>query len=377
MFNILIFISLMLNPVTLATKLTGLIGVRQPVNPEYQIIDAANQASRSGYYLNDNPFVKVEFIKDSQDYVGSSDVDFNIFIRNKISTSIINVGNAIFNEQDYIDRQLIYKNALNKFSQTDPSGVNTYTLPAGFNCYWFQISKEKNIAFKIERVFLEFDGSGDITLLLFNTADLKTPLKTKTISVTSPCQEVLLDWVCDNTGNGYKGDYYLGYFSDGMTIKPYRREYRDGTVMSIIDKVDYERACFGSFTDLSKPFDLLGRTVYNYYNGVNPDITVYEDFTDMMIQNEKLFARAIQLDCQINMLTEVIASVRSNRNERISNQQIANMMAQIEGETGDGNAKVKGLRPQFYGAISAIKKEFSKLREGYSDAGQIMFETIS
>ncbi len=96
-----------------------------------------------------------------------------------------------------------------------------------------------------------------------------------------------------------------------------------------------------------------------------------------MIQNKKLFARAIQLDCQISLISESIASIRSNRNERISQSYAAQMMVQIEGESGDGNVKVSGLRPQFFGAIGSIRKELNKLREGYSDVNQIRIETIS
>ena len=386
MLNLLICISLMLNPTILSSKLTGLVGFRNPYNPDYAIIDHANQSSRSGLYITDNPFVKIESIKDTQDYQGIIDADFNDYLRNKVATSIVNVGNAVFSQPDYIDRQLLYKYAANKFSQTttpdlSPSGlnVNAYNIPDGFNCYWFLVSQNKNIAFKIERVLLEFNGTGNITLYLYNTADVTTPLQTKTVNITSPFQEVLLDWVCDNTGIGYKGDYYLGYFKSECdpSLQPFKRLYRAGMVLSTIDQMTVYRYNFQKFSDPTKAFDLVGFTPYNLYNGINPDITVYEDFTDLMVQNEKLFARAIQLDCQISLLSESIASIRSNRNERMSQGYAAQIMAQIEGETGESNVKVKGLRPQFYGAIASIRKEIDKLRMGYSDINQIRIETLS
>lgn len=384
MLRILCFL-IMINPTVLSARLAGLVGFRQPYNPAYQILDAANLASRSGYFVTDNPFVKIETIKDSQDYAGILDADFNAYLKNRLATSAVNVANAVFSQNDYIDRQLIYKYALNKYSQNptgsvdqDGKNVYTYDLPAGFICYWLQPSQEKDLAFKIERVFLEFAGTGDITLYLYNTANLKTPLQTKTVTVTNPCQEVLLDWVCDNaaSGKGYKGDYYLGYFSEGMVLKPFQRQYRNAVAMSDISDLNYIRSQFPTFTDPSKEFDLMGFSSYIPYNGINPDITVYEDFTDLIIQNEKLFARAIMLDAQIAFLSESIASVRSNRNERISEMSVAKMMTQIEGETGEGNVKVKGLRPQFYGAIGSIKKELDKLRTGYQGEGLIMVQTM-
>jgi len=379
----------MINPTTLSTRLAGLVGFRQSFNPEYAILDSQNTTSRSGYIVNDNPFVKIETVKDSQDYAGIQDIDFNTWLRQKISTSIINVANAVFSDNDIIDRQMIYKHALNKISQTSVNNnqrnaqgnfVNCYDNPAGFQCYWIQVSQEKNVAFKIERVFLEFNGTGTINLYLFNTADLTTPLFVQSVNVTQPFQEVQLDWVCDNStlGKGYKGDYYLGYFTaDCPNLKPFKREYREAVLMSEIDCITYYRSSFVNFTSLEAPFDLMGFSPYVFYNGINPDITVYNDYTDLIIQNEKLFARAIQIDLQISLISESIASIRSNRNERISGQYAATMMSQIEGESGEGNVKVKGLRPEFYGAIAKIKKELKKLSEGYEGDGLILVQTLT
>jgi len=376
----------MVNASTLSAKLTGLVGFNNPYNPKYAILDAQNQASRSGLFITDNPFIKIESIKDSQDYADITDADFNDFLRKKIATSIVSVANAVFNAPDYIDRQVLYRFAKNKLSQTPTpvvnaqgNYVNTYDIPPGFNCYWITVNDKKNIAFKIERVFLEFNGTGTFTLYLYNTADVTNPIQTKQVNITSPNQEVLLDWVCDNTNGAYKGDFYLGYFKDECdpSLQPFNAQYRSGLILANIDQLVIYRYAFGKFTDKTKAFDLLGYTPYNYYNGVNPDITVYEDFTDLIIQNEKLFARAIQLDCQISLLSESVASIRSNRNERLSQAYTAQIMAQIEGETGEGNVKVKGLRPQFYGAIASIKKELDKLKEGYTSANQIRIETLS
>ncbi len=359
----------MINPTVLAEKLKGLVGFRQPFNPDYAILEEDTKCSRSGYFINDNPFVKIESIKDSQDYKDISDCDFNKFLKNKIATSIVNVANAVFNQSDYIDRQLIYKNAANK--------IEAYALPPGFIGYWIQVSGEKNVAFMIKRCLLEFKGTGDIKLYLYNTADLTTPLHSKNITITKPFQEVTLDWFCDNAeSKGYKGDYYLGYFTAGMSLYPFKREYREASMMSALTFLSHQRIEFPLFTKVDDIFDLNGMQSTIPYNGLNPDITVYEDFTDLIIQNEKLFARAIMIDCQINLLTESIASLRSNRNERISAQYVAQLMAQVEGETGEGNVKVKGLRPQWFGAIGAIKKELEKLKNDYQGGGQIMVESL-
>ena len=76
------------------------------------------------------------------------------------------------------------------------------------------------------------------------------------------------------------------------------------------------------------------------------------------------------------MLTESVASLRSNRNERISGNYAAPVMAQIEGESSPGAVKVTGLKSQFFGSIAHIKKELKKLKEGYEGDGLIMVQTL-
>ena len=83
-------------------------------------------------------------------------------IKNLQEDAIVSVCSRVFNKPDYIDRQVLYKNAQNK--------INSETLPDGFVCFKIVVSNKKNIAFKIERILLDFEGTGDIELLLFNTS---------------------------------------------------------------------------------------------------------------------------------------------------------------------------------------------------------------
>ena len=392
MFIILLYL-FMINPALLSTNLTGLVGIspNQPYNPAYQVLDAANMSSRSGYWITDNPFCKVELIKDTQDYEGIATTDFNNWLRTKLNTSAINIANWVFNESDVVDEQFIYINALNKISGTPTTDknaegnyVNCYDLPPGFNCYWMQPSKEKNVAFRIPSVNLEFNGTGTLTLYLFNTADVTTPLFSQVINITGPFMSVqLLDknnqpngWVCDNTaGAGYKGDYYLGYITEECTgnLKPFKREYRESNILANIQYIDYVRWNFPAFTGIGEPFDLLQFASYVLYNGLNPNIIVYEDFTSLISRNEKMFARAIQLHAQMTFMSEYAASIRSNRNERMA----AEMIMQIEGVSGDGVAKVQGLKSQLFGAVGQIKKEIEKLKTGNESRPRISVRTVT
>lgn len=355
----------MINPTILSAKLAGLVGFRSPFNPEYQILDADNQTSRSGYFVTDNPFVKIEMIKDCMDYAAINDCDFNTYLKRKASSSIVSVANRVFNENDFIDRQVLYKNANNK--------LNTETLPVkGFVGYRITPELDNNIGFTIKRVFLEFEGTGDITLVLFNSAKSEVVYSQK-VTISSTLQEEILNWTCSNTSGFYAGNYYLGYFTEGLTVKPYARDYNNSNCQSVIDRLCINPILFAS-TNSDKLPNLASEEGCSLSAGLNPDITVCYDYTDLMIQNERLFARAIQLDMQIAFLSEAMASIRSNRNERISAAQI---QIQIEGETGEDNVKVTGLRPQLFGAIKTIQKEIKKFQDGYFGKDQILIDTLT
>lgn len=339
----------------ISTNLYGLVGLRQPFNPAYAILDTENQDSRSGYYVNDNSFVKLELLKASQDYKDISDEDFNLYLKRMQQASIVNVCQRVFNRFDFLDRNLLYTNAQNK--------VNQETLIDGFVGYKIQVSSDQNIAFEIKRVLLDFATTGDFTLCLFNTSSL-TPLFTEDITVTDTTQEVVLNWKVDNSSITYKGDYYLGYIKTDTTPIPYKRDYNNADIMSCFSHLLINKYQVKGWST-NELFDLDDEESMSENIGVNPDITTYEDYTDLIIQNEMLFARAIELDMTIRILREYINSLRSNGNERKANEITLRVLAEIEGQTGDGLLTITGLRSLFNGEIMGIASEINKIKKGY------------
>ena len=348
----------MFNVNKIQANLYGVVGFRQPLNPIYAKLDAANIISRSGHYVTDNPFVKVEYIYDNIDYKDLLDADFNVFVKQMQQESITNVCGKVFSDSDYIDRQVLYPYAQNK--------VNTEVLQGGLITHKLSVSIKKNIAFEITRIFLDFEGAGDIKLMLFNTAEVN-PIFTKTITIASTHQEEVLNWVVDNAGATYKGDYYLGYRTNDValgTLKPYKRDYENSDVTSNITYLDIEKIQFvGHVTDTLP--DLETENSYDEASGLNPDITVFEDYTDLITQNETLFARAINLDLQINALSTYLASLRSNRHERTSERVALRITQEIEGQQGEGLVSITGLRPQLIRSIGKITEEIDRIKKGY------------
>lgn len=348
----------MYNVTKIQDSLNGVVGYRQPLNPDYPTLTAANLASRSGRFVTDNPYCKIEFIYDNEDYRQLSESQFNDSLQLFQKSSISEVIGWVFNKPDFIDRQVLLANANNK--------VDTVTLPAGLVCYKIEVDRTKNIAFEISRVFLDFEGSGTVRILLFNSAK-KDPIFTKDVVITSAHQIEVLNWKLDNSDDTYKGEFYLGYLSNDIdldTLKPYKRDYNNSDVMSVITHLNIQRIVFDGVTLEELP-DLESDDGLSDNIGINPDITVYEDYTDLIIQNEVLFSRAIALQLTIKCISTYLAALRSNRNERKGEQNIVRITQEIEGQNSDGTVKITGLRPQLTTEIAKIKSEIDKIRDGY------------
>lgn len=356
----------MININKIQTALLGVVGFKQPYNPSYAIVDSANQLSSSGYFVTDNPYAKIEYIKDNQDYLSISNSDFNLLLNDLKKSAISNVCNQVFNEFDFIDRSLLYKNASNK--------IDVETLPTGFVGYQINVSNEKNVAFKINRVLLDFQGTGTITLLLWNTAK-KAAIQTKAITITSDHQEVILDWEVNNSDTTYKGEYYLGYINEGLTVSPYKRDWNAGNVLSQLNYLFIQPVKVISHTTTTL-FDLDDVDGLSESNGLNFDITVYDDYTDFVINNKMLFARAIQLDAIIGCIQLYLSSLRSNSNQAHSAQLYEKIMIELEGTTAGSIVRVTGLKNQLVGEITSIRSEVQKLRMGFRKANQILVSTL-
>jgi hypothetical protein len=331
--------------------LTGLVGIRQPLDPAYQFIDATNLASRSSRYLDDLPSFKVKYFKETQDYVEASDVELNGLLIDTQNASITSVVQSVFGDESYIDRNVLYSYATNRVTPES-------TMVNGFVGFKITPSRTKNIAFKITDVRLEFSGTGNLKLLLFSTSE-NAPVFTQDVTISSTSQVETLDWVINNTSTGYKGEYYFGYIYDG-TLIPFERDYEFSNIVNDLAELDIEKERVTGATDVAI-FDLSQTEGLSENTGLNPDITVYDDFTDLVLQNDFLFARAIQLQWGINIMQRYVSTSRSNKNERM----VKNVLAALGGTNDSSDIKVEGLNTLLNNELSRIRKVIKDLKEGY------------
>ena len=111
--------------------------------------------------------------------------------------------------------------------------------------------------------------------------------------------------------------------------------------------------------------------------GLNLDISIYDDYTDFILNNKQLFAKAICLEFIIRCLQNYVSSIRSRNNERKAEELYQKIMIEIEGLKGsDSILSVVGLREQVMGEISLLKQEIKKLKVGFLKTRQILTYTM-
>jgi len=274
----------------------------------------------------------------------------------------------VFNKPSYIDRNLIFSNPYDR-SQT----LNLSNNPEMFYGYRIDVSNRKNLAFVITNVRIEAAyADGEIEIVLLHSSQSE-PIKTKTITLDN--NGVLhierLDWYIDNSDQYYKGVFFIGYNVPGTSFTPYERQYNDANVMNNISELCIQRIKnLGTFDN----FDTI--QYIGEHNGLNFDITVYEDYTDLILQNKFIFSRAIQLQWAMSVMLMCISSNRSNRNERISKEMLSVLMLTIEGQIGFGLQKVTGLRDTLAGELARLGSEIESIVDGYFD-GMITVSTTT
>ena len=102
----------MFNKTKVINAYSGLVGYDNPFNPDYDIVNSANQVSDSGRKVTDNPHCKIEYLKDNFDYADNDTDEFNAELTKISNQAIVNILDKVFYKHDYIAFQLIFGNDL-------------------------------------------------------------------------------------------------------------------------------------------------------------------------------------------------------------------------------------------------------------------------
>lgn len=334
-----------------------LVGWKQPTSSFPFVLDAENKASTSGRFINDNQFVKLAYILATQDNKSITETQFNALLKEFYRTGLINMLDKVFDKPDFIDRQLLFKNPNNKQETED------FPNEAGFVGYQIKPDQyQNNYAFEITRTVLEFKNTGTLKLLLYNSAK-NEPIQTKTVEVTSELEVVDLNWILDDTDGIYRGEYFFGYRFDGLALAPIEREYEQANIMSNITGM-YVHSVYAPQALETELFDLEDVDNVSEHWGLNLDISVFKDYTDLLLRNKHIFSNALQQSIQVVVLESFKSTLRSNREQRISDDMMRDILVELNGINTQSYSE-GGLKNALESEITRAKQEINKLKTGY------------
>lgn len=329
--------------------LAGIVGLNQPSDPAYAILDVANAASSSGIFVDDlSPFVKVQFLKDTQDYAEASNSQFNAFLKRVQEQAIIEAANDVFNEPDIIESKPEF--SCDAEIKLEVSNDGDFV---GRQIIFEPIA---NSALVINKAWLNYNGAGTIKLLLFSQYR-KSPVLTKSVTLTDTgINEVALNWVIPFSDIVLGGRWYIGYLTNGLAIEAINMNREPNNLKGFC--IDSGRVR-GHLTETI--FEPVAFSTEPNEFGLNFDFSVKKDVTASVVNNINSLAMAIGYKMAIKCIEVYKSSARSNLSQRITDEMIRDLIFEIE---GNPEMKILGLFGKYRNEISEVKKSLS--HTGYS-----------
>lgn len=361
----------MLNIEKIQESLAGLVGVRPSLDDNYGFIVSG---SSSGLYLNDVELFDIKFFVDNLSTLDKDPSLISSAWVDSEKSAIANTVNSIFNKPDFIDRQVMFRHAFDSSSVSD-------VLSERFYGYEIEVSERKNVSFTISRVLVEAFGNGTIRIGLYASGH-SLALYSKEIEFPSHAMPFYVDlnWTINNAVDliqsqfddvsPYKGKYWIGITNiDATDMRVFTRDYERGLLMSQISDLSIKRVISDT-----NPTEWEKNETTDLHNGLNFDITVNYDYTDLVLNNKNLFAKAIQLNWAMSVLRMALNSTRSNRNQRVSSELYAQILLVINGNRNFNSQRVYGLHEMLLGEIARVQSEIDKMINGY-ELGGIVLDT--
>lgn len=341
----------MINKNEIRTDLFGVVGFRQPYDPNHDILEAALIANTSGCVFEQfSSYVTAENIKETQAYAAITDEDFNSWLTDAEKDSIAKGLNQCFSGDDILENALLYDNSPRKSSN------ELINNNGDFVGYEITVSKRKDIAVFVNKLIAEFSGTGDVKILLFND-NLNTPIETKIITIASKsATESVVDWMLPYANSVQGGKYYIGYLTDSLPVQAYNRQFDDSNVAHCYNALNIQPIKITGW-NAEIMFDISDIEYVSETFGLNFDISSYEDYTSIAINNKGLFVDVIGYQFAADMLGMMLTSTRKNGVERL---QKGNLLLELQGNfTNEELPIVIGINAKLEKAIKSVKEQLT------------------
>jgi hypothetical protein len=332
----------MVDITSINTSFSGLVGWKQPANPDYAIVEEELLLSSSGQFFQDmSNLVTVENIKENQPYPTIADDDFNLLLTDLSKSALTKVMASLFYDGDVISNKVLFAEPNDWQHPINNSG--------DFVGFKIDTCKSKKFSAKINSISLSFDANQPVKVLLFHTSKL-APLKTVTIAALANTEvTVSVDWLLPLQS----GEYYIGYLTSGLTGRALDRLLRSSFCMSNYNVIEFESIKVSGH-NVETLFDINTVTNVSSAFGINVDVSEYLDYTSIAIANKQRLTNAWIMQLSADVLDLIVHSTRSNDNERINR---ASAAYELNGTMNNPEL------PKMIGIANKLKAEIAALRK--------------
>lgn len=325
-----------------------LIGFRQDLDPEFDIVDANNITSTSGEFFQDfSPLVTIPNIHQNQQYAAISDSDFNTLLRTLSKSATIKILREVFSDLDYIENKILYP--------FENIWTNTIDNTTSFVGYEINIAKRKDFLTTINQVFTSFNGIDTVKLLVFHSSKKPLIYSESVTTVENSDVATVVDWDLSPTEFA-GGKFYVGYLRSALTAKAINREWNSSSIQNCYKTLGIKPIIVRDWNSETL-FDVDDIDYEAETYGLNFDITTWKDYTNVIIQNKNKFVKAIGLQLAVDVLDLILKSTRSNKNER---QMSTNVLLERDGiiDASKDATRVDAVIPRLRREMKSLKATF-------------------
>lgn len=331
------------------------LGWKQPTLANSPVINDDNAKSISGRNFGQSfhAMCTINNLKSNQEDPAISDDDFNDYLSTLQNDMIMRSLNEVFRSQELLEQVLLYT----RFGYNDIPIVNQ----SQFVGYVINIANDKAISTAINFLTLYFTQSVAFPIYLYEDG-VREPLLSLQVSVDA-WERTL--WELDGSDGDHpqivlkfvRGRrYYIGYYQDDL-----------GTAQAIREQIDQwaTSLCFEAYP-LSAPLDGAGFGFNHNYRqfpflpgGINMEMISFRDHTQKIIRKANLFDEMQGLQMAAFALELINHSMRTNRDQRQSEQQSQQTYLELN------QAYPTKEVPVTPGLKSRIDREIGKLKQTF------------
>lgn len=348
----------MLDVPRLISNIEQQIGWRQPIDTENAIVDAFNNTSNSGKFFQDySKAVRIENLRTSWPLL--NDADFNTKLKQETEESIVRASYAAVNgAADLIETKPLF-HFENDFLNKVPNVTDKFV---GFE---LQLKKKEGVAIKLNKIMSQFDGIVSPLKLYVYHSTQKTAIFT--IDITTQVDSVKTQ--NNDTTLYYQNDlyvggtFYIGYYQNDLgSTQAYNREFERADIQN-----RYECISMRSISVINSGIELFDiNDIVNESEtwGLNFDISIYKDWTQLIIDNITVIEDLLGYQTVSMFINSMLYNNRNNDFQKANQDRF---LIELKGLSG---AKELGIE-------TILQKELERVQQIFFPRHLITITTVN